>query len=737
MERRNTKYSRFLATGITGRVTLRFVIVAALSILVFGLIGYSKIYKETAKNSEIRVERAGHAAAFIFAERFGSEFEMTTNSSGDLTALRLKAGTIATSLTYRDEYDTLLASIGKVNEGAANLFKFNTETSAFDRFVTTFRTPSGEVPPPMSIGVGHPAYQDLLNVQIHCGEVPVMGRMRLAKIIPILDVNGAVVGAFAVDVGWVDDLIIARDELLDQSIWFAICILGLQAILGGIYFRRELSPIRTLAKYADDMALENYVNELPFQNHNDEIGMLAVGLNHVNNLHGKLAHLAYTDELTGLGNRSRYLADLEAGISLIGDGAGPMALLHLNLDNFGHVNETYGNDAGDVVLKVVAERIQKVVGKQVNIARISGAEFAMIVNGALLENAASVTANRLIDTLHDPIRTETGDINISGSVGFVDCLGGLEDRENAQFHVHLALRTAQQAGGDQVAKFSSKMRQDYRDKIAAEGMLGNAITNREIEIHFQPQVNLLTNEISGLEALARWTHPSLGQVPPNKFIPMAEESGQIVNLGNLIIDLACQQAAQWYKDGFNFKHISINVSPIQLWRTDLFEVLRDALERHEIPGELICIEITEGVFIDQSNSSILSTLDRIRGLGAMLSLDDFGTGYSALGYLSHLPFDQVKIDRSFVADISSDTRRQEVLRGILGFVKGLNFNIIVEGPETIEEIRTIYELGGEEVQGFFYAKPAPAALVPNIINNILKSPPMNGGLSDVSSGKSK
>jgi EAL domain-containing protein (putative c-di-GMP-specific phosphodiesterase class I) len=252
-------------------------------------------------------------------------------------------------------------------------------------------------------------------------------------------------------------------------------------------------------------------------------------------------------------------------------------------------------------------------------------------------------------------------------------------------------------------------------------MLKMAIENREIEIHFQPQVILSSNKISGLEALARWKHPSLGQIPPAKFIPIAEDIGQIVKLGTLIIDMACQQAAQWRKENFDFKHIAVNVSPIQLWQDNFIDVLSAALERYKLPANCICIEITESVFIDSTKHNTLRILDLIRSLGVMLSLDDFGSGYSSLSYLNNMPFDQLKIDRSFVTNIDTDGRMQNLMRGILSLTTELDFKIIIEGTETIEEIMMVQEMGCDVVQGYYHAKPAPAALIPDIVDKVFKS----------------
>ncbi|MBV6651813.1 MAG: EAL domain-containing protein, partial [Hoeflea sp.] len=256
-----------------------------------------------------------------------------------------------------------------------------------------------------------------------------------------------------------------------------------------------------------------------------------------------------------------------------------------------------------------------------------------------------------------------------------------------------------------------------------ERMLRLAIADREIEVHFQPQVNPATHQLAGVEALARWTHPAEGPISPGMFIPIAEASGQIVDLGTLILELACEQAAKWRAAGFGFRHISINVSPIQLWQPNFIEVVKDALKRHDLAGNEICIEITEGVFVDQSKQRIEKVLAALRQLGVLLSLDDFGSGYSSLGYLNRLPFDQLKVDRSFVSDIDTDVRKQKVMRGILELGRGLGFDIVVEGAETLEEVTVIRDMGCDAIQGYYYSRPAPALLIPEVVKKIQRLKP--------------
>lgn len=274
--------------GLTGKITSQFFIIVSISIIITSIIGYVKLYEVTANNADIRVDRAARAAVSIFTLELSSEYEAVYGQSGQAVAVRLKNKTEETSLVFRQEYDDILHKIGVINQGAANLFKFNQETKAFDRFSTTFRTPDGTMPPPMSIQAGHPAYENLINNRPHVGEVPVMERMRFAYLTPIQLSNGTIAGILAVDVGWVEELTAARNELRSTMIITTILILLLVAAFGIIRMSSALKPLRELANYADNVA--NGINNqtVPYKNRSDEVGILAQGIDRVVELQIKL-----------------------------------------------------------------------------------------------------------------------------------------------------------------------------------------------------------------------------------------------------------------------------------------------------------------------------------------------------------------------------------------------------------------------------------------------------------------
>ncbi|MCY0149535.1 EAL domain-containing protein [Hoeflea sp. G2-23] len=712
-----------LLNGITGRITTRLVVIVSISILITATLGYVKLYEVTATNSAVRIDRAARAATALFAEQLNNEFVEIHAPDGAPLALRLKADTADVSLSFRTQHDALLKDIGQINQGAANLFKFNPHTRAFDRFATTFRKPDGSMPPPMSIKAGHPAYEDLNNNRPHLGEVPVMGRMRLAYLTPIQTSLGAVAGALAVDVGWVDDLIAARDELRTQVTIAAGLVLVLVAALGACFMSTELKPLRVLAKLADDLVAAGPSGTVPYMERNDEVGALAQGLDRVVTLQGKLAQLAYSDDLTGLSNRCRHLNELEAALRESHSGAGKWTLAHLDIDNFKQINDAYGQTTGDDLLKLAAAQIKDVFGPDVLAARLTSDHFVVLIGGDNSASRACALTEKLLDGWRQPHQLPAGEIHITGSAGIVLLHQDAEDADQANRNAELALRKAKASGGDQAVFFTSDLNDAFQEQIQMERLLRSAIEAREIEIYFQPQINPTSRALTGLEVLARWTHPNEGPISPARFIPVAEASGQIVELGTLILDLACEQAAKWRRMQFEFKHISVNVSPIQLWQSNFVGLVKETLARHGLSGHDLCIEITESVFVDHSEHRIAAVLSAIRALGVSLSLDDFGSGYSSLGYLNRLPFDQLKIDRSFVSDADTDYRKQRVLRGVLELGRGLGFNLVVEGTETLEEVKVATSTGCDSVQGFYFARPAPALLIPELVNRIARTRP--------------
>jgi diguanylate cyclase (GGDEF)-like protein len=711
--------------GTTGRVTTLLVLIVSVSILITATLGYFKLYQVTAANSSIRIDRAARAATALFAERLASEFTVIRDEAGTPLALRLKGEDPTEALTFRDAHDALLKEIGGHQSGRRQPVQVQSSSPRRFRPIRDDIPQTGRVDAAADVdrGIMHPAYDDLDQ---RTGRIWAKCRLWGACDWPILHrsrpATGNVEGALAVDVGWVDDLVAAKNELRRQIIIATGLILALVAAFGAASLGAELKPLRALSRYAEDLAAGAPAGTVPYRERNDEIGALAQGLERVVALQGKLAHLAYTDPLTGLANRSRHLNDLDQALSESLSGQRKWTLLHIDLDKFKQVNDGYGQSVGDRVIKLIAARLKDTAGDSARIARLAADHFAVLIGDGRSADEVETLAEKLLTEIHEPLQLNAGEIRLTGSIGIVLLQHDASDADEAHRNAGLALRKAK-AKGDRAVFFSSEMLDDFQNHMRIERMLRLAIADRAIEVHFQPQVNPATHQLAGVEALARWTHPSEGPISPAMFIPIAEASGQIVDLGTLILELACEQAAKWRTSGFAFRHISINVSPIQLWQPNFIEVVKDALKRHDLAGNEICIEITEGVFVDQSKQRIEKVLAALRQLGVLLSLDDFGSGYSSLGYLNRLPFDQLKVDRSFVSDIDTDVRKQKVMRGILELGRGLGFDIVVEGAETLEEVSVIRDMGCDAIQGYYYSRPAPALLIPEVVKKIQRLKP--------------
>lgn len=693
---------------LTVRVTVLLVALVASAILVMAGLGYSKLYEVTATNAEVRIDRAARAAASIFGTSLSEEFTIIRDDAGRPSAVRIVEGSPETALVFRPEYDELLKEIGLNNQGAANLFKLNQGTQRFDRFATTFRKPDGTMPPPMSISEEHPAYANLMANKTHVGEVPVMGRLRLAYLIPIQASGGAIAGALAVDVGWVDDLLAARNELQKLFAGSAIAILVLVAGLGVWRMRFELQPLKTLARFADYLAAGKTPETVPYLDRTDEVGALANGLERVGDIQRDLTYLAYTDELTGLGNRSRYLADLTDVFAACKTKAAEWKLVHIHLDRFTDTNVAFGQAGGDQLLKQVGAALSSFAGPDGFVSRISGDQFSVLVPIRRHVSNDAEFGNELLQRLSAPFLLGVAEVHLSASAGTTILPQNAENSEEAHLNADVAVRKAKADGGNRCAAFAPDMYTTVHHQIELERMLRDAIKEREICVHFQPQINPKTNELTGLEALARWLHAEKGLIAPAEFIPVAESTGLIVSLGALVLDETCRQAREWLDEGFNFKHLAVNVSPMQLWQPDFVKSVRRALKRHNLAGHHLCLEVTESLFVDQEEGRVSAILTTLKDLGVSISLDDFGSGYSSLGYLNRLPFDQLKIDRGFIMNVDTDGRNQKLLAGIVSLGQGLGLSVVAEGAETKQEIDCLNKIGCDAAQGYFYAKPMPA-----------------------------
>jgi diguanylate cyclase (GGDEF)-like protein/PAS domain S-box-containing protein len=420
----------------------------------------------------------------------------------------------------------------------------------------------------------------------------------------------------------------------------------------------------------------------------------------------RMAHMAYHDTLTGLPNRAAFLQALAQLIDACGGTDEEFAVLSFDLDRLKEVNDVFGHAVGDKLLIEVAKRIEKAAQGGV-VARLSGDEYGMIIDGPQPDSAKTV-AQRLIETMREEFLIDGKAIHVGATVGISIFPHNGRDGASLLSNADAALFRAKDKSRGSVNFFDAETDQQIRDRRALHQDLSNAIRNGELSLHYQPQTqarHAVTGEnVIGFEALARWIHPVRGFVPPSDFIPLAEESGMIVEMGEWILREACREAASWPRP----LQIAVNLSPAQFMHGDLVGLVHSILlETGLAPGRLE-LEITEGVLIDDFDRG-LSLLRRLKALGVRIAMDDFGSGYSSLTYLQAFPFDKIKIDRAFVMNLGRNPQSAAIIRAMIGLGHGLDISIVAEGVETQEHLSFLAVEACDQVQGFFIGKPAPIA----------------------------
>jgi diguanylate cyclase (GGDEF)-like protein len=390
------------------------------------------------------------------------------------------------------------------------------------------------------------------------------------------------------------------------------------------------------------------------------------------------------------------------GEALRGATAGnvPCAIMFLDLDGFKPVNDTFGHPKGDAVLQAVAKRLCDEVSADGHVGRLGGDEFAIVIPDGQSRRKVEQLAERIIVAIAEPYSIDGTEIRIGVSVG---CAFGPIDGATVDdliLKADLALYQAKDAGRGVVRYFSSELQSEQEDRVRLEADMRAALESRQFYLNFQPLVSAKNQKLVGFEALVRWNHPRRGFVPPNVFIPVAEECGLMGPLGEFIIEEACRAAASWPEP----ITVALNVSPKQIILPNLPNIVSQALARHKLPGNRIELEVTEGVFLDSSSRS-LDILGRLRALGVGIALDDFGTGYSSIGYLNKAVFHKLKIDGSFVRDAGTRPGNVAIIKSIVQLAKDFRMSVTAEGVETAEDFERMRQLGCDTIQGYLFGKP--------------------------------
>lgn len=416
----------------------------------------------------------------------------------------------------------------------------------------------------------------------------------------------------------------------------------------------------------------------------------------------KIAHMAHHDALTGLPNRRLLDERLEHAVAHAKHGE-IVATHLLDLDYFKNVNDTLGHPVGDKLLRMVADRLRRLVQEGETVARMGGDEFAIVQVQVAQPSDATALAQRVIEAVNEPYEIDGHQVVVGASVGISVSVTDGPSSDLLLRNADLALYRAKSGGRGTLRFFEPEMDAQMQTRRLMESDLRRALVGHEFEVHYQPIVNLQSNEISAFEALIRWQHSERGMVSPAAFIPLAEEIGLIVPLGEWVLRTACSAAAGWP----DHTKICVNLSPVQFRSRGLVEVVIGALATSGLrPGRLE-LEITETVLLADTEAT-LAVLHQLRGLGVRIAMDDFGTGYSSLSYLQTFPFDRIKIDRSFVKGVAEDIGSLNIVRAVAALAKGIGMATTAEGVETQEQLDAVKAEGCTEMQGFLFSRALPS-----------------------------
>jgi len=427
----------------------------------------------------------------------------------------------------------------------------------------------------------------------------------------------------------------------------------------------------------------------------------------------KSQYLAYHDSLTGLGNRLLFKEQLEEALKDVSVTPHPLAVLFLDLDGFKAVNDTLGHSIGDLLLKSVATKLRDILQRTDRIARLGGDEFAILQISVPQPGSSIALAEKIIEVIGQPCSIDGHDVTVGASVGIAVAHPGDMNTESFLKSADLAMYSAKYDGRGTYRMFDPEMDAVVQARRVLERDMRTALVQNGFRLFYQPLINLQTKKVTAFEALMRWEHPERGHVPPAEFIPVAEEMGLIVQLGEWALRQACSEAIRWPANIC----VSVNLSPLQFSKGNLVSTVMSALASSGLPASRLDLEITESVLLEKSERNI-AILNQLRDLGVRISMDDFGTGYSSIGYLRSFPFDKIKIDQSFVRDLLVDEGSLAIVRAIAGLGVSFGITTTAEGVETEEQMRCLNLEGCIEVQGYFYSKPVPGSEIIGLLASL-------------------
>ena len=426
---------------------------------------------------------------------------------------------------------------------------------------------------------------------------------------------------------------------------------------------------------------------------------------------------AYHDLLTKLPNRALMEDRLSIAITQARRNDQSLAVMFLDLDRFKWVNDTMGHTMGDRLLQAVAQRLENTLRKGDTLARFGGDEFALILPQIKHRSDATIIAEKVLGELKDPFKIDEHELYVSGSIGIAVYPEAGQSMEALIQSADMAMYCVKDRGKNGFEFYNEAMNEISTARLTIERDLRKALANGDLRVCYQPQVNASTEQIVGFEALVRWEHAVNGMIFPDEFIPVAEETGLILDVGNYVLETACRDLAAWRAEGVEKIRVSINFSAPQVEQDDFIERIVDTLRRHNLPGDCLEVEITENIIMNDM-SQVIQKLRKLTALGIKIAIDDFGTGYSSLSYLQQFPINTLKIDKSFVGSIHVNEGGTSIVDAIVAMAQGLKLNLIAEGVETDPQLEYLKGLGCAEIQGWLFGKAESAETTGQILDRI-------------------
>ncbi|WP_240416303.1 EAL and GGDEF domain-containing protein [Paenibacillus periandrae] len=508
-----------------------------------------------------------------------------------------------------------------------------------------------------------------------------------------------------------------KDDIHNRSFQSLLSEESVQHSLDAVQYACEGTPqtFKTAVQHKYGYRVDLDATAAPIKQGQDITGIIVIGQDITANkrTEERIRHMAYYDDMTGLPNRSLFVNQLNEVIYRTYPDHGFLAVCLIDIDRFKVVNVCFGHDYGDMLLLQLAERFSRCITPKDFLARTQGDEFALFFTGRSDADSVTELVEQVMAVLEEPFTLDAFQLHITASIGIALLSDEELEAETLIKYADIALTDAKNKGKQTYQIFNTEMKSDSLQRLTLENDLRRALSNNELMLYYQPQMDIKTGDIVGFEALIRWLHPVRGLVPPNEFIPYAEESGLIVPIGEWVIQEACRQNKQWQDEGFPFVPVSVNLSTRQFLQHNLRDQISEVLRRTGLAASYLELEITESSTMDVELA--IDVLLELKALGVKISIDDFGTGYSSLSYLKRFPIDKLKIDQSFVRDIMTDPNDAAIVASIISMTRHMNLRVIAEGVETEDQLVFLRNNHCNEIQGYWFSPPVSTVKVEELM----------------------